>query len=59
MYRMRIFILVGREREGEREGGTDGWVEQREREARKRGGWMDRLWINGWIWRLMDEWMDV
>ena len=47
---MRIFILVGRERQRERErerevergrereGGTDGWMEQREREARKRGG---------------------
>ena len=37
----------------------DGWMEQREREreARKRGGWMDRL-MDGWICRLMDEWMD-
>ena len=37
----------------------DGQMEQREREreARKRGGWMDRL-MDGWIWRLMDEWMD-
>ena len=44
MYRMRIFILVGRERENEREieGGRDRWMdgqmEQREREARKGGG---------------------
>ena len=44
MYRMRIFILVGRERERMREieGGRDRWMdgrmEQREREARKRGG---------------------
>ena len=41
----------------------DGWMEQRERVARKRGGGVDRLvmdgWIDGWIWRLMDEWMDV
>ena len=42
----------------------DGRMEQREREARKRGGgwigygWMDG-WTDGWIWRLMDEWMDV
>ena len=37
MYIMRIFILSGREREGEREGGTDGWMDgtEREREARK------------------------
>ena len=37
----------------------DGWTDgtEREREARKRGGWMDRL-MDGWIWRLMDEWMD-
>ena len=32
-------------------------MEQREREARKRGGWMDRL-MDGWIWRLIDKWMD-
>ena len=44
MYRMRIFILVGRERENERERlreeGTDGWMDgwNRVREARKRGG---------------------
>ena len=44
MYRMRIFILVGRERENERERlreeGIDGWMDgtEREREARKRGG---------------------
>ena len=46
MYRMRIFILVGRERENERErlweegidGWMDGWNREREREARKRGG---------------------
>ena len=40
MYRMRIFTLVGRERENERERlreeGTDGT--ERERKARKRGG---------------------
>ena len=30
----------------------DGRMEQRDREARKRGG------MDGWIWRLMDEWMD-
>ena len=54
---MRIFILVGRERENEREieGGRDrwmdGWMEQREREKQEReGGWMDRL---------MDGWMDM
>ena len=43
MYIMRIFILVGREREGEREGGTDGWMDgtEREIEAKKGGG--------GWI----------
>ena len=37
---MRIFILVGREREGEREGGTDGWMDgtERERSKKKRGG---------------------
>ena len=48
-------------REREIEGGRDRWMdgrmEQREREARKRGGWMDRL-MDGWIWRLVDEWMD-
>ena len=40
MYRMRIFILVGREREieGGRDRWMDGQMEQREREARKRGG---------------------
>ena len=48
MYRMRIFILVGRERERMREreieGGRDRWMDgwtdgtEREREARKRGG---------------------
>ena len=43
---MRIFILVGRERErmrereiqGRRDQWMDGRMEQREREARKRGG---------------------
>ena len=35
----------------------DRWNREREKEARKRGGWMDRL-VDGWIWRLMDEWMD-
>ena len=59
MYIMRIFILVGREREGG-EGGRDrwmdGWNRERERErGKKKRGWMDRLWmdgwINGWIWR--------
>ena len=57
MYRMRIFILVGRERERMREieGGRDRWMdgrmEQREREKQEReGGWMDRL---------MDGWMDM
>ena len=24
---------------------------------KERGGWMDRL-MNGWIWILMDQWMD-
>ena len=44
MYRMRIFILGGRERERMREreieGGRDRWMDgrEREREARKRGG---------------------
>ena len=59
MYRMRIFILVGRERENEREieGGRDRWMdgqmEQREREARKRGG-MDGK-VNGWMDMEIDE----
>ena len=64
MYRMRIFILVGRERERMREieGGRDrwmdGWTDGTEREKQEReGGWMDRL-MDGWIWRLIDEWMD-
>ena len=38
----------------------DGWMEQREREKQEREGggwWMDRL-MDGWIWRLIDEWMD-
>ena len=47
MYRMGIFILVGRERENERERlgeeGIDGWIDGTEREARKRGG------MDGWI----------
>ena len=42
MYRMRIFILGGRERERMRERlreeGIDGWMDGREREARNRGG---------------------
>ena len=48
MYRMRIFILVGRERENEREieGGRDRWMdgqmEQKEREKQEREG-------DGWI----------
>ena len=55
MYRMRIFILVGRERENERERlreeGTDGWMDrwnrERERSKKERGdGWI------GW-------WMDM
>ena len=48
MYIMRIFILVGREREGEREGGRDRWMDgwNRERSKKKRG-WMDRLWMDG------------
>ena len=55
MYRMRIFILAGRERErereGEREGGTDGWMEQREKQEKEVGGWI----CYGW----MDPWMDM
>ena len=53
MYRMRIFILIGRERERLREEGIDGWMDRwnREREKQEReGGWMDRL---------MDGWMDM
>ena len=42
MYRMRIFILVGRERMREIEGGRDRWMdgrmEQREREKQEREG---------------------
>ena len=47
MYRMRIFILVGRERERMRERlreeGIDGWMDgwNREREKQEReGGWI-------------------
>ena len=36
MYFMRIFILVGREREGGgREGQMDGWMEQREKQEKE------------------------
>ena len=38
MYIMRIFILVGREKEGEREGGTDGWMDGTERERQEKEG---------------------
>ena len=56
MYRMRIFTLVGRERENERERlreeGTDGWMDrwnrESERSKKERGGWMDRL-VDGWM----------
>ena len=44
MYRMRIFILVGRERERWRERQMDGSMNgtEREREKQERGdGWMD------------------
>ena len=41
MFRMRIFILVGRERENERERlreeGMDGWNRERERSKKERG----------------------
>ena len=55
MYRMRIFILVGRGRENEREieGGRDRWMdgqmEQREREKQERegGGWIG-WWMGGY-----------
>ena len=37
----------------------DGW--NRERSKKKRGvdGYVMDGWIDGWIWSLMDEWMDV
>ena len=47
---MRIFILVGRERERGRgrEGQMDGLMDGTERErSKKKRGWMDRLWIDG------------
>ena len=54
MYRMRIFILVGRERMREREieGGRDRWMdgqmEQRERSKKERGdGWIG-CWMDGY-----------
>ena len=34
----------------------DGWNREREKQERE-GGWMDSL-MDGWIWRLIDEWMD-
>ena len=56
MYRMRIFILVGRERERGGEGGRDRWMDGTERwRSKKKRGWMDRLWMDGW----MDRWMDM
>ena len=44
-------------REAGIDGWMDGWMEQREREARKRGGWMDRL-MDGWMDMEIDGWMD-
>ena len=56
MYRMRIFILVGRERGNDREilreEGTDGWMDrwnrERERSKKERGdGWIG-WWMDGY-----------
>ena len=53
---MRIFSLVGREREGRRgrEGGTDGWMEQKEKHKKEGGGWI----CYGWMDRSMDGYRD-
>ena len=38
----------------------DGWNREREKQEKEGGGvGVDRLVMDGWIWRLMDEWMDV
>ena len=47
------------EREREIEGGKDRWMDgtESERSKKERGDGWDRL-MDGWIWRLMDEWID-